>query len=83
MEDFPGTRFSTVKWMTFQLRVNRQVGSRRITSLRSKLHRIETGSSKQSINLTMENQWQDHMTLLDSMYIHIIPKFWVSSTARN
>ena len=29
--------------MTFQLRVNRQVGSLRITLLRSKLHQIETG----------------------------------------
>ena len=43
MADFPGSHFPVARWMAFQLRVNRQVGSLRITLLRSKLHRIETG----------------------------------------
>ena len=37
--DFPGSHW----WMAFQLPVNRQVGSLRITLLRSKLHQMETG----------------------------------------
>ena len=42
MADFPGSHFPEARWMAFQLRVNRQVSSLRITLLRSKLHRIET-----------------------------------------
>ena len=42
MVDFPGSYFPAARWMAFQLRVNLQVGSLRITLLRSKLHRIET-----------------------------------------
>ena len=43
MVDFPGSHFPAARWMAFQLRVNRQVGSLRITLLQSKLHRIEAG----------------------------------------
>ena len=50
MADFPGSQFPAARWMAFQLRVNRQVGSLRITLLRSKLHQIETVSSNQHIN---------------------------------
>ena len=31
MADFPGSRFPAARWMAFQLRVNRQVGSLWIT----------------------------------------------------
>ena len=43
MADILGSHFPAARGMAFQLRVNRQVGSLRITLLRSKLHRIETG----------------------------------------
>ena len=43
MADFPGSHFPAARRMAFQLGVNRQVGSLRITLLQSKLHRNETG----------------------------------------
>ena len=43
MVDLPGSHFPVARRMVFQLHENRQVGSLRITLLRSKLHRIETG----------------------------------------
>ena len=43
MVDFPESNFPAARWLAFQLHVNKQVSSLRITLLRSKLHHIEAG----------------------------------------